>query len=930
MIRSYQTPPFDEFDLKFVIIQTSSKFLGCKDKSTYYKNQGKSRTILYCDNKAIKKHAASKGYDHPLVVSKTTKGSANAPSNASMAVMTTHSSARTCQHEHLHILGFADEYYCPHQYKKLRQNVAYFKARNPYKNDQAARNKHKNEIPWYKHIKESTPITTSNSLGTPSSSNELGLYEFRHCTRIGIDAWKPSKRSIMETLGAGIDQYTPLVRDAMKSIGVKHNPARKQNSTTHPVTVVDLSGKKISNNNDEIKEDQKKKEEEKKKAEAEAKAKAEAAAKAKAEAEAKAKAEAEAKAKADLEAWVKAVEEAKAKAEAAAKAKAEAAAKAKAEAAAKAKAEAEAKAKAEAEAKAKEEEEKELKIKIPQGGGSKPAISNSDPEEEKPKETTSEGSTSGEVASGNFSWMILLAASINSPDILSSCSNCDDVWPFNDTAISWLVGEIVSMYEFREQVSELKEQMETEQNKQLGAFKGAYKYTKARADQGRFKQTLALDAANGFSVAIGVAINRFLETEKPEDYQLCEGALVSSKSFDDKFQLKYQSILQKITLNIQDILIPTSIAQSSNSDFKKNVLRALASSEDIDDKTLDDTLDFLNSISKEIFSNFRSPIERVIVYDSLIKIAKDVANEMGQLVDKLEKDASVYKELHDALEERVKNSRIIKNERDETRMEDGRIVDEVSEIFSSVKSIGSTCVRIDGRYRVSPDPQCRCKPNCDRRPYKQLFNKMDKTKGKSHIPLIYKKDIAQRHEILQDITNGRLGENMKITPPMMKRASVIKKTTDKLKSKVNKRRRKKRKQPIPFRQLAEIKTSNIFEKIKKRFSFLSSKEKKSLATLGFSSSSSIGKQAKKLQRDQRDKGKGRNVPTVALGSKRKSTSRSSIFSFFQKKDESLEEISKSMRDISSSIDDISKNPKQSIFSLISRRYLISVYPRLLN
>ena len=783
----------------------------------------------------------------------------------------------------------------------------------------------------------------------------------RQNDKICKNIWKSSSTqwTIMDNSSADISNYIPLIRDAMASKGIAHDPQKihnddkswkkeKRNLSKDEINrrskeddTVDLHTNKTpeeakakaeeekkkleeqkkkeeekkkleeqKKKEEEKKklEEQKKKEEEKKKLEEQKKKEEE---KKKLEEQKKKEEEKkkleEQKKKEDAEAKAKAEAEAKAKADAETKAKAEAEAKAKADAEAKAKAEAEAKAKAEAEAKAKEEEEKE-----------------------KPKEITSEGSTSGEIASGNFNWMILLAASINSPDILSSCSNCDDVWPFNDTAISWLVGEIVSMYEFREQVSELKEQMETEQNKQLGAFKGAYKYTKARADQGRFKQTLALDAANGFSVAVGIAINRYLETEKPEDYQLCEGALVSSKSFDDKFQLKYQSILQKITLNIQDILIPTSIAQSSNSDFKKNVLRALASSEDIDDKTLDDTLDFLNSISKEIFSNFRSPIERVIVYDSLIKIAKDVANEMGQLVDKLEKDASVYKELHDALEERVKNSRIIKNERDETRMEDGRIVDDVSEVFSSANSTGSTCVRIDGRYRVSPDPQCRCKPNCDRRPYKQLFNKMDKTKGKSHIPLIYKKDIVQRHEILQDITNGRLGENMKITPPMMKRASVIKKTTDKLKSKVNKRRRKKRKQPIPFRQLAEIKTSNIFEKIKKRFSFLSSKEKKSLATLGFSSSSSIGKQARNLQRDQRNKGKDRNVPTVALGSKRKSTTRSSIFSSLLGKDESLEEISKSMRDISSSIDDISKNPKQSIFSLISRRYLISIYPRLLK
>ena len=134
--------------------------------------------MMDCDMGTIRKDAASRGYDEVMIVSDSV-GRIRA-SYGGISKLSTHSHSGTCQHEYLHALGFADEYYCPRLYSSWnRPNLAYIKPLNPYDNDQVARGKHQDAIPWYKHIQDSTPIITSDLLGSPSHlEDKIGLFSY--------------------------------------------------------------------------------------------------------------------------------------------------------------------------------------------------------------------------------------------------------------------------------------------------------------------------------------------------------------------------------------------------------------------------------------------------------------------------------------------------------------------------------------------------------------------------------------------------------------------------------------------------------------------------------------------------------------------------------------------------------------------------------
>ena len=221
-------PPFNEFDVKTVIVEKSPQDIKCKQQRFHYAGHG-WRTFFLCDRDDILKDAAKKGYDRIVIVKHNPpRGSASA---GFVITMHTRNNVNTFIHEFLHTLGFSDEYRC-HDSRSYSRNIAtIYNFLDRYESDQMARNRHKDEISWYKHINQSTPIIAPDkTLGTPLSAgnNTRGLFPQKKCGLIRGKpyAWKPTKTmSIMESIGYNISafDYAPFIRDAMVSLGIPHD-----------------------------------------------------------------------------------------------------------------------------------------------------------------------------------------------------------------------------------------------------------------------------------------------------------------------------------------------------------------------------------------------------------------------------------------------------------------------------------------------------------------------------------------------------------------------------------------------------------------------------------------------------------------------------------------------------------------------------------
>ncbi len=218
-------PPFNKFDVEFVIYPMSTQELNCGPSN------GIARLVT-CDTQKVQNAAFKNGVDQAFVVSNYP---AYGGSGGTIPVMTTDSGIpySTMVHEYLHTVGFGDEYpysssetyiYCTQQNIRRYVNLAIIEPLASYSGDYDARNKHSNQIPWYGKILTETPIATS-VLGTPFPDRELiGLFRAKTCQNSPqrITVWKPGGSiNVMEKLNAGMNELEPLVDEAMDSKGLR-------------------------------------------------------------------------------------------------------------------------------------------------------------------------------------------------------------------------------------------------------------------------------------------------------------------------------------------------------------------------------------------------------------------------------------------------------------------------------------------------------------------------------------------------------------------------------------------------------------------------------------------------------------------------------------------------------------------------------------
>lgn len=240
------TPPLNQYEFDFTIVNQSRDFLDCKSSSL-------SERQIACNEDDVARAASRAGFDQAFIVTEAVRGG----TGGGIPIMGTEADGQEWRngvlvpapvdnapsimlHEYMHTLGFGDEYsytadeaseFCTRRVMGNYLNVAIIRPRSSYNGDEDARRRHSDEIPWYSSINSGTPIAT-NSLGTPSSyASQRGLFPSITCQNSSNNfrTWKPTiAENIMGPYGGPIGPMADLLDQAIISLGVQ----RKSTATS--------------------------------------------------------------------------------------------------------------------------------------------------------------------------------------------------------------------------------------------------------------------------------------------------------------------------------------------------------------------------------------------------------------------------------------------------------------------------------------------------------------------------------------------------------------------------------------------------------------------------------------------------------------------------------------------------------------------------
>lgn len=196
-----QKPPFSKMGTKLdITVKTMPKEdMNCKN------DMPDSPRIINCNHQKLF-DLQTKENAH-IALAFTSSGSGGA--GGSIPVASKDYPIQTMFHEMLHAYGLDDEYsysaneqkvYCDNP--RNSGNLVYFREKPPYSEDKAARDLHKDDVPWMSGIPEVKKITNGSSLGTeekfePQGQQTLGLYRGGACDSNMLPGWRPYANSIM-------------------------------------------------------------------------------------------------------------------------------------------------------------------------------------------------------------------------------------------------------------------------------------------------------------------------------------------------------------------------------------------------------------------------------------------------------------------------------------------------------------------------------------------------------------------------------------------------------------------------------------------------------------------------------------------------------------------------------------------------------------
>lgn len=243
------TYPFSKFNIEVEIVKIATSELDC------FSSNGVERALTCKNLDSFQKKALERGGDQAMVIKDLNKHGGSATLGGGVPVMASGSNPRVMLHEYMHTLGLCDEYEYPANeadgYCTLDSggaNLVMIAPEDPYVGDRYARNKHRFDIPWFKDIASTTPITNGGGklLGTgsvdynqnvatnlsrmPSALSETsGLYKGKNCNKAKFPkaVWHPGGAStIMEKVDNGLG--APLEKIVERILASKGTTRRLQ------------------------------------------------------------------------------------------------------------------------------------------------------------------------------------------------------------------------------------------------------------------------------------------------------------------------------------------------------------------------------------------------------------------------------------------------------------------------------------------------------------------------------------------------------------------------------------------------------------------------------------------------------------------------------------------------------------------------------
>jgi hypothetical protein len=191
--------------LEIEISQVTPESLACRTGC-----QPKVPRLVCCDRDAAARVGAERLAHRTAIITGTGRGGSGGP----VPVATVSYPVETLLHELGHSYGLQDEYeysaderamYCTKGGARGGPNVVAIRPRAEYESDQAAREIHGGQIPWYGEITAERLITTGSQLGTTPALypvDAAALYRGGNCDRI-TPTWRPYYgANIMRSFGA--------------------------------------------------------------------------------------------------------------------------------------------------------------------------------------------------------------------------------------------------------------------------------------------------------------------------------------------------------------------------------------------------------------------------------------------------------------------------------------------------------------------------------------------------------------------------------------------------------------------------------------------------------------------------------------------------------------------------------------------------------
>lgn len=537
------------------------------------------------------------------------------------------------------------------------------------------------------------------------------------------------------------------------------------------------------------------------------------------------------------------------------------------------------------------------------------------------------------------SWMILLVTSLGAPLLLSFCFKTPDVWAFTAGAAAWFIGEVLTWDRYSGGTKHILETLkDSDGRKQVETLKAAYKHSQKGAKALEEKATWAMIAGIAYGAA-AVLVGIKILTSPAGAMPFCAGCSPSTPSPKDPF----------ITF-LEGLALPSALAKDEDEDKDEGDEEI---EKKIEDKKNEEMIGKLAAIGigggvaavlilafpKPVWDVVKLDVARLIFYLVTAGAAFIAMIELKEAQEKLKREAKTYAAIADKLVKAGADSGQFFSSLEHESGGPGVRVPLPPPLPGGghvpvEKGGRPTCTTTNLQNQVSLDPTCSCYPHCQGpKVSKGTLQNIPLSGARTRLDSIVSKALDTVQSASTSAANGDLHGAKAQADKGKQYAAKLKKAQSLLQKKINEKRKKKGKKPIPFKALKEKFFKGLRGKLKRSLASLGPKDRNSLPNFGGMSK----KLSEKLEKHggppplnlgivpevaslgHPAKGVGSNLNFKLDDGDLGPDNDNQDFDFGQEQDQGIEKY----EDI---VSDITKLSEVSLFQVISIRYKRSAYP----